>query len=63
MYIHLPGTHYDVNLFNPQAFVSEQSLPSLSIFRYFWAVSGRYAAAKFDFTLLFILFRVYIVYN
>ena len=31
MYIHLPGRHYDVNLFHPQAFVSEQSLPSLSI--------------------------------
>ena len=26
MYIHLPGRHYDVNLFHPQAFLSEQSL-------------------------------------
>ena len=26
MYIHLPGRHYDVNLFHPQAFLSEQNL-------------------------------------
>ena len=45
MYIHLPGRHYDVNLFHPQAFVSEQSLPSLSIL-FFWAVTRRYAAAS-----------------
>ena len=25
MYIHLPVRHYDVNLFHPQAFLSEQS--------------------------------------
>ena len=42
MYIHLPGRHYDVNLFQPQAFVSRLSLPSLSIF---WAVSRQSAAA------------------
>ena len=42
MYIHLPGRHYDVNLFQPQSFVSGLSLPSLSIF---WAVSRRSAAA------------------
>ena len=42
MYIHLPGRHYDVNPFQPQAFVSGLSLPSLSIF---WAVSRRSAAA------------------
>ena len=41
MYINLPGKH-DVNLFQPQAFVSGLSLPSLSIF---WAVSRRSAAA------------------
>ena len=62
MYIHLPGRHYDVNLFHPQAFVSEQSLPSLSIFCFFWDVSGRYEPVKLDFTWLFISFRVYIVY-
>ena len=28
-YIPLHGRHYDVNLFHPQGFVSEQSLPSL----------------------------------
>ena len=39
---HLPGRDYDVNLFQPQAFVSGVSLPSLSIT---WAVSRRYAAA------------------
>ena len=42
MYIHLPGRHYDINLFQPQAFVPGLSLPSLSIFR---VVSRRYAAA------------------
>ena len=42
MYNYLPGRHYDVNLFHPQAFVSGLSLPSLSIF---WAVSRRSAAA------------------
>ena len=42
MYNYLPGRHYDVNLFQPQAFVSGLSLPSLSIF---WAVSRRSAAA------------------
>ena len=26
MYVHLPGRHYNVNLFHPQAFLSEQSL-------------------------------------
>ena len=42
MYIHLSGRHYDVNHFQPQAFVSGLSLPSLSIF---WDVSRRSAAA------------------
>ena len=42
MSIHLPGRHYDDNLFQPQAFVSGVRLPILSIF---WAVSRRYAAA------------------
>ena len=42
MYIHLPGRHYDFNLFQPQAFVSGLSLPSLFIF---WAVSRRSADA------------------
>ena len=26
MYIHLPGTHYDVKIFHPEDFLSEQSL-------------------------------------
>ena len=42
MYINLPGRHYDFNLFQPQAFVSGLSLPSLFIF---WAVSRRSAGA------------------
>ena len=42
MYIHLSGRHYDVNHFQPQAFVSRRSLPSLSIFS---DVSRRSAAA------------------
>ena len=42
MYIHLSGRHYDVNHFQPQAFVSGLSLPSLSIF---WDVSRRSAGA------------------
>ena len=46
MYIHLPEKHYGVNLFHSQAFVSEQSLSSLSIFSFLWAVSRRYAAAS-----------------
>ena len=46
MYIHLPGRHYEVNLFHPQAFVCEQSLPRFTIFCFFWAVSRRYAAAS-----------------
>ena len=32
MYIHLPVRHYDVNLFHPQAFLSEQSLQVCSYF-------------------------------
>ena len=32
MYIVLPGRHYDVNLFHPQAFLSEQSL---QVYQYF----------------------------
>ena len=35
MHIHLPGKHYYVNLFHPQAFVSEQSLSNLFIFCFF----------------------------
>ena len=42
MYIDLLGRHYDVNLFQPQGFVSRLSLPSLSIF---WTVSRQSAAA------------------
>ena len=32
MCIHLPGSHYDVRLFHPQAFVSERSLPTYFVF-------------------------------
>ena len=35
MSIHLPGRHYDVNLFQRQAFVSGVSIPSLFIFGLF----------------------------
>ena len=34
MYIHLPGQHYDVNLFHPQAFVLEQN-PVFQVSPYF----------------------------
>ena len=63
VYIHVPGRRYDVNHFHPQVFVSEQSLPSLSIFCSFWVVSRRYRSCQFDFTRLFILFRVTLSYN
>ena len=62
MYIHLPGRHYNVNLFHPQAFLSEQSLQVCPDF-FFWAVSRRNTAGMFDFTWLFISFRVYVVYT
>ena len=44
MYIHLPGRHYDINLFHLKSLsqCSEQSLSRLSIFCFFWAVSRRY---------------------
>ena len=44
MYIHLPGRHYDINLFHLKSLFQcpEQSLPSLSIFCFFRAVSRRY---------------------
>ena len=58
MYIHLPGRHYDVNLFHPQAFLSEQSLQVCQYFIFFWAVSRQYAVAMFGFTRLFISFTV-----
>ena len=32
MCIHLPGSHYIVRLFHPQAFVSERSLPTYFVF-------------------------------
>ena len=44
MHIHLPGRHYGVSYFHPHAFVSEQSLPSLSMSCSFWAVSRRYGS-------------------
>ena len=43
MYIHLPGRHYDVNLFQAQAFISDLSFPSFFIF---WTVSRRSAGAN-----------------
>ena len=35
-----------------------KSLPSLSIFCFFWAVSRRYGSCQFGFTRLFLSFRV-----
>ena len=63
MYIHLPGRHYDINLFHPQAFVSEQRLAGLPIFCCFSAVSRQYAAASSSspgclYRLEFILFTL-----
>ena len=44
MHIHLPGRHYGISYFHLHAFVSEQSLPSLSLFCSFWAVSRQYGS-------------------
>ena len=56
MYIHLPGRHYDINLFQPKAFVSGLTKPSkfVHILGCFYTICSCY----FDFTRLFILFRV-----
>ena len=56
MHIHLLGRH-DVNLFHPQAFVSNKVFQVCPYF-FFWAVSRRYGSCYFDFTRLFIPFRV-----
>ena len=49
MYIHLPGRHYDANLFHLKAFVSvlrTKSSKFVHILFFFWAVSRRYGAAS-----------------
>ena len=49
MYIHLPGRHYDVNLFHLKSFVWVlRTKPSkfVHILFFFWAVSRRYGAAS-----------------
>ena len=61
MYIHLPGRHYDANLFHLKAFVSVfRTKPSkfFHIYIFFLGCFQTIQSCQFNFTRLFILFRV-----
>ena len=58
MQIYLPEIDDDFNHFHPQAFVSEQSLPSLPMSCSLWSISRQYGSCYLNFTWLFISFRV-----
>ena len=61
MYVHLPGRYYDVNLFHLKAFVSVLRIKSSKFVHISFFFLGRFQtiwSCQFNFTRLFILFRV-----